>query len=137
MNSNRVSRRNPYKLEKHRYYELKHFCLQYPEWKKNYLALDGYAKPNFNDLGIFSSKDEHRSPTEQCAIARERYLRKMEIVEQSCMYADPDLKSYILEAVTKARSYEYLYMMLEIPCSRDMYYDRYRRFFWFLNRLRD
>ena len=29
-----LSKRNPYKLDKHRYYELKHFCLQYPDWKK-------------------------------------------------------------------------------------------------------
>lgn len=25
-----VSENNPYWIEKHRYYELKHFCLQYP-----------------------------------------------------------------------------------------------------------
>ena len=25
-----LSEKNPYWIEKHRYYELKHFCLQYP-----------------------------------------------------------------------------------------------------------
>ena len=29
-----VSENNPYWIEKHRYYELKHFCLQYPTWKR-------------------------------------------------------------------------------------------------------
>lgn len=29
-----LSEKNPYWIEKHRYYELKHFCLQYPIWKK-------------------------------------------------------------------------------------------------------
>ncbi len=36
-----ISVKNTYWLPKHRYYELKHFCLQYPEWKKNYICLDG------------------------------------------------------------------------------------------------
>lgn len=33
-----LSEKNKYWLEKHRYYELKHFCLQYPLWKQAYLA---------------------------------------------------------------------------------------------------
>ena len=31
-----LSEKNPYWIERHRYYELKHFCLQYPIWKKAY-----------------------------------------------------------------------------------------------------
>lgn len=38
-----VSENNPYWIEKHRYYELKHFCLQYPIWKRNYVSLDGLS----------------------------------------------------------------------------------------------
>ena len=38
-----LSEKNPYWIERHRYYELKHFCLQYPIWKKAYAALDGLA----------------------------------------------------------------------------------------------
>ena len=33
-----VSEKNKYWIDKHRYYELKHFCLQYPLWKKEYQA---------------------------------------------------------------------------------------------------
>ena len=29
-----ISKNKPEWIPKHRYYELKHFCLQYPEWKK-------------------------------------------------------------------------------------------------------
>ena len=39
-----VSQKNPYWIGKHRYYELKHFCLQYPIWKKAYLSLDALSK---------------------------------------------------------------------------------------------
>lgn len=39
-----LSQKNPYWIGKHRYYELKHFCLQYPIWKKARLALDGLSR---------------------------------------------------------------------------------------------
>lgn len=39
-----LSKRNPYWIEKHRYYELRHFCLQYPIWKSSYNSLYGLSK---------------------------------------------------------------------------------------------
>lgn len=36
-----LSEKNPYWIERHRYYELKHFCLQHPLWKKEYDMIDG------------------------------------------------------------------------------------------------
>lgn len=84
-----LSRNNKYWISKHRYYELKHFCLQYPLWKSAYAAFDD------------------------------------------------TLYDYILKAVTEELSYTYLRTKLDIPCGRDMYYDRYRRFFWLLSNARD
>ena len=34
-----TSKKNKYWIPRHRYHELKHFCLQYPLWKKAYLEL--------------------------------------------------------------------------------------------------
>lgn len=34
-----ISKKNAYWIDKHRYYELKHFCLQYPIWAKTYAEL--------------------------------------------------------------------------------------------------
>ena len=48
-----LSEKNPYWIERHRYYELKHFCLQYPIWKKAYAALDGLSRRPA-DMEIFS-----------------------------------------------------------------------------------
>lgn len=41
-----LSLNNKYWIDRHRFYELKHFCLQYKSWKKSYEAL--------NELGISS-----------------------------------------------------------------------------------
>ena len=39
-----ISPNNKYWIEKHRYYELKHFCLQYPLWNMRIIRLTGLAK---------------------------------------------------------------------------------------------
>ena len=40
-----LSPKNKYHIDKHHYYELKHFCLQYTERKKSYSAFDGTSLP--------------------------------------------------------------------------------------------
>lgn len=46
-----ISKKNIYWIEQHRYYELKHFCLQYPLWKKAYSEIDGLCRQN-NDREV-------------------------------------------------------------------------------------
>ena len=130
-----LSEKNKYWVEKHRYYELKHFCLQYPIWKKAYLSLDGLSKRP-HDAGIKVSTTPG-GPTERCGIAKSFYSNRMELLEEVAMQTDPDLHRYILKAVTEGLSYEYLKLNMDIPCCRDTYYDRYRRFFWLLNKFRE
>lgn len=131
-----ISRKNKYYIDKHRHYELKHFCLQYPKWKKLHADL--------LDLNIGLSKiDGIRGdyvigrPTERCVIERSYYADRIKLIERVAMDADEYLWKYILKAVTEGLSYTYLQTQLNIPCSRDTYYDRYRRFFWLLNEVRD
>ena len=127
-----VSKKNPYWIEKHRYYELKHFCLQYPVWKKIYAELDG-LKCSGTDVAP-SRTNSPSDSTAHSVMSRLYYLEKMETVEQAAIKSDPELATYILRAVTEDLSYETLKARLNIPCSRGTYYDRYRRFFWFLSR---
>lgn len=128
-----LSEKNKYWIERHRYYELKHFCLQYPTWKKAYLALDGLSRRP-TELAIFSNMPS--DPTFRCVAAREFYFDRMQMVEQTVIATDGDLYSYILKGVTEGVSYDHLKARLEIPCCKDIYYDLYRRFFWLLNKER-
>lgn len=77
-----LSEKNPYWIERHRYYELKHFCLQYPIWKKAYAALDGLSRRP-SDMEIFSKNRTAGDPTARCAEARSHYLDRMKMVEQT------------------------------------------------------
>lgn len=130
-----ISEQNKYWIEKHRYYELKHFCLQYPIWKKAHVSLDGLSKRP-TDLAIFIAANSHSDPTARCAMAKAFYSERIEMVENVAWQTDPELSSYILKGVTEGLSYNHLKARLNIPCCKDTYYDRYRRFFWLLNKER-
>ena len=129
-----LSKKNKYWIDKNRFYELKYFCLQYPLWKHAYDALDGMRISSVDLTGIKGSPgtDILGSIMDERSI----YSERMELVEKAAREADPYLASYILKAVTEGLSFTYLKSRLEIPCSRDMYYDRYRRFFWLLDQIR-
>jgi hypothetical protein len=130
-----LSEKNPYWLEKHRYYELKHFCLQYPIWRKAYASLDGLAtRPN--DLALFVATSTLSDPTARCAMAKIFYSERMDMVERVARETDPILGNYILKAVTEGWSYDILKARLGIPCCKDTYYELYRRFFWLLSKER-
>ena len=130
-----LSKKNKYWIDKNRYYELKYFCLQYPLWKRAHLDLDG-LKTSSCEL-VRTSDGMLRDSVAICASERELYSSRMAVVEKAARDADPYLANYILKAVTEGYSYTYLESMLEIPCSRDTYYDRYRKFFWLLDRYKD
>ena len=132
----KISERNKYYIDKHRYYELKHFCLQYKEWKRLYELC--------NDSIIFASNIEclpssnlPSDLTAKYAMKKAYYGERIKLIERAAKEADEFLYPYILKAVTEGHSFTYLKSVLDIPCGKDMYYDRYRRFFWLLSEIRE
>jgi hypothetical protein len=75
-------------------------------------------------------------PTAKRALMKNHYSEKMRLIEKVAAETDQYLCNYILKAVTENLSYTYLKSRLDIPCGKDMYYDRYRKFFWLLNEAR-
>lgn len=131
-----ISEKNKYWIHKHRHYELKHFCLQYPTWKKTYAAIDELSRTTpMTERTGFSGRPS--DPTANCVLRKAYYLERISLIEKTAREADKDLYLYILKAVTEDLSYTYLKTRLEIPCGRDMYYDRYRKFFWLLSEARN
>ena len=131
-----ISPKNQYWIDKHRHYELKHFCLQYPIWKKIYSE---FSDPNMplSTIERIPTSNLPGDPTAKRAMIKAQYLEKISLIEKIAKETDNYLYNYILKAVTENLSNTYLKTRLEIPCSRDMYYDRYRRFFWLLSEARN
>lgn len=131
-----ISIQNRYWIEKHRYYELKHFCLQYPIWKKSYETLSYSLKHSNHTYDKSANNPALSDPTSQCAMKRLYYSDRMKMVQKVSEQTDPDLSTYILRGVTEGWSYDILKARLEIPCCRNTYYELYRKFFWLLDKAR-
>ena len=129
-----LSEKNEYWIPRHRYYELKHFCLQYYDWKKRRVEIDGMIGYSFDNIRVDSSG--HSNLTEKNAVDRQYYSERIAMLESVARETDEVLGSYVLLGVTKGISYDVIKARLEIPCCKDIYYNLYRRFFWLLDKRR-
>lgn len=131
-----ISKKNRYWIDKHRHYELKHFCLQYPEWKRAYADFSN-PSVSLSTIERVSTSNIPGDPTAKRAIMKAYYLEKIALIEKIAKETDQYLHEYIIKAVTENLSYTYLKSKFDIPCGKDMYYDRYRKFFWLLSEARN
>lgn len=130
-----MSKNNKYYIEKHRKYELIHFCKQYPIWKAALFDVQGWAtapqsNERVNNGGYISD------PTARAAAIKKFYNDRIGMIEKAAYEADKDLCSYIIMGVTEDMTYDHLWLVHHIPCSRDMYYDRRAKFLYILDKLR-
>lgn len=131
-----ISEKNKYWIDKHRHYELKHFCLQYPEWKRAYAEFSDVSIP-LSMIERVPTSNIPGDPTAKRVMMKNYYAERIKLIERIALETDNCLHNYILKAVTEGLSYTYLKARLDIPCGRDLYYDRYRRFFWLLSKARE
>lgn len=131
-----ISEKNKYWIDKHRHYELKHFCLQYPSWKKIYSEFEDVSIP-LSMMERVPTSNLPGDPTAKRALVKAKYAERIKLIEDIAKETDRYLYEYILKAVTENLSYTYLRSKMDIPCGRDMYYERYRRFFWLLSESRN
>ncbi len=89
-----LSERNSYWIERHRFYELKHFCLQYPIWKKAYEALGDYGT-KLTASTVISKTNSPKDPVGKCVEARAYYFERMGVVEQTAIATEASLSNYI------------------------------------------
>lgn len=126
---------NPYWISRHRYYELKHFCLQYYLWKSKYNDIEiSLRSVPADSPSVVNS--ETSTPTEDLALTRLYYKEHMELIERTAEETAPVIGRYIFIGVTEGVSYEIINRRESIPCGKNEYYNLYRRFFWLLDRAR-
>ena len=82
------------------------------------------------------SGKEKKSLVEELAMRREIYLRNVELVEECAIEAGGDIAIYIFECVAHGASFPELEKR-GIPCGRDYFYERYRRYFYLLDKRRE
>ena len=121
-------------MSKHRYLELKHFCLQYFEWEKAVNEITKFPRMDFSEN---ISSPEFSDMTGNTAIDISYYTSRMDAVKKVCHMADEGIEKWLFLALTKDYTYPYLKSVLDIPCGRDYFYERYRRALWILSDIRE
>lgn len=123
-----------YGINKHRFLELKYHCLQYQDWRRELANMQDTVRAiQYGQEG--KGSPGQGSATESLAIRRAELEEKCKTIEQTAIEADSELYQYILEGVTTDyATYRYLRDAKKIPCGKDMYYDRRRKFFYLLSR---
>ena len=129
-----LSKKNPYHIPKQRYYELKHFCLQYDDWKKALTLIDGWQVAPDDISGIIKGNPPE-SQTERQALARVYYSRCIDTVDKCIAELDTILAPYIKQGVTEGTGYNGL-QANGCPCCKEIYYEYYHYFFWLLSKER-
>lgn len=130
-----VSERNVYHIDRHRYYELKHFCMQYPTWQKEYAELSDVS---VKSTSVIAPTDDNRvsDPTSTLAERLTFYSNRIKMVEQAAESTDEVVGKIILKAVVENLSYDKANAKYGVPCCKDTYYILYRKFFWLLSKAR-
>ena len=101
-----ISEKSKYWIDKHRHYELKHFCLQYPHWKKAYADFSNPSMP-LSMIERIPTSNIPGDPTAKRAVMKAHYRERIELIERAAREADEFLHNYILKAVTENLSYTY------------------------------
>jgi hypothetical protein len=128
-----LSTKNPYYLTKHRFYEVYHYAMQYQEWKDEYRTTEQTMRGIAYD-GVKVKLSGSGDALERVAIRLTELSEKIEMLEAVARETDKDLSEYILRGVTDEQvTYNYLSMVLHIPCSRNTYYSLRRKFYWLLS----
>lgn len=125
-----------YGISKHKFLELKYFCLQYDEWKKELEQLEDTRKSQ--DTTGQPISHYPGKPTENLAIKRLELSAKCDLIERTARAAGGDLSEYILLGVTREENtYNRLIQRYRMPCGRNVYYNRRRKFYFYLSEKRD
>lgn len=138
---------NNYGISRHRFHELRDFCLQYREWKDELTYKTNALKsPQITGMPFTGGTS---NTTQELAVRRELLMKKCEIVELTMMEtiakakkgntnkmvydgAAEDLFPHMIKAVTNEEvTYTYLDKVMNIPIGRDSF-NNLRRYFYFL-----
>ncbi|WP_419504085.1 hypothetical protein [Enterocloster sp.] len=115
-----------YNISRAKYNELKYFCMQYAEKKRelekgyglNAIVNDGMPKGNMSG-----------NPVERAAIHNTMLRADIELIEQTAIEADSEIYPWILKNVTDGLPYEYM----DVPINRTDFYCIRKYFFYLLS----
>lgn len=136
---NELSKKNSFYLPKHRFLELKHYCLQVPEWEKRIADICLSIGIHHSGMSVGGNGYMGMSiPNWKEICELDALNKKIQDIADVCQAINNDsqgIDGHLYECVTKGLSYEYVQSHYGIPLSRDTWYKNYyRKYFWLLDK---
>lgn len=120
-----------YSLSNYRRKELRYFAMQYYDWEREYNEICYISS---HDIHIYSGGQQRNAdPTFRISERMIELNRKMTMVRNACMTAEPAIADYIFIGMTKGVSYDKMSITKFMPCSRAQYYKEMKRCFYRLH----
>lgn len=107
------------------------FAREYPYWIREYNLINHTKKSQRMDE-ILTKTHTISRPTERLAVKRVTLQKKIVLIEKTVAQTDPVIYKYLIRGVTEGRPFDKL-AADGMPCSRNTYYDRRRKFFYLLS----
>ena len=103
------------------------YCRMYPTWKREYDESAGLRNvTQGNGSGGIGD------PTASQAMRRKELSDRIDLIERTAVVAEGTIHNYLLLGVTQRHMTFDRLKALGMPCERDMYYDRRRKFYWLM-----
>lgn len=116
-----------YNISLNRFRELKYFCLQYEDKKRELKSLTFISSP----VSDGQPHGNNTSDTTAKKALRISELKKdIELIEQCAIEVDSEIYQYIIKNVTEGIAYEFL----DVPSGRRQFYSARRKFYWLLDK---
>ena len=131
----RAEFKGKYAMDKHEFYTAYHFALQYPKWLDKYNALGDTSKAIRYDQERVQTSVAAGSSVEDAAIERAEIRHRLDMIEETAKEVNSCFSEYLIKAVTNEHvTYKYLASVMLIPCSKNLYYDMRREFYYRLSK---
>lgn len=124
-----LSQKNKYYLPKQEYLTAVHWCMRYPDWKRELSVSPDMSGAIRYDLDRVQTSAGNK--LEDIAIKRVEIENKVMIMENAAKRAAPGFYMYLLDGV----GYGLTFWQLKkrgIPCGKNLYYAARQYFYWLI-----
>lgn len=129
-----LSKKNEYYISPHAFYAAYHQAMRYTEWLEEYEAIASATIKAVDYEHDGGSGSYTGDPTSSLGAKLARISKNLDAIRWAAKEAGEDLYTYILYAVTnEGVTYKYL-RTKKIPCSRNEFYQRRRKFYYLLSK---
>lgn len=125
----KLSKHNSYYIPENRYRELFYFAKQYGNMKAELAELHQL----YPTQALVCVKHDYYDVMPDIIDKATRLADKIEMIEECAYQADAELWTWLLVGVTTGQSYDYLATTMMMPASKQLYYERYHKFFYLLS----